>query len=60
MSFQLKDYQQDCLDRLTAYLKRSRELNDPDTAFYDQTHRQYHRASGLEGLPYICHRRLPR
>lgn len=54
MPFDLKNYQQDCLDRLIAYLRKARELTNSDTAFYDQTQRTYRHAAGLEGLPYIC------
>jgi type III restriction enzyme len=54
MAFALKIYQQRCLDELAKYLRRSWELQDADTAFYEQARRAYHHVEILRGLPYIC------
>ena len=61
MEFQLKKYQQDCLDTLTVFLRKAREYGDVGAAFLSviQHHRYlreqtYHQAPGLEGLPYVC------
>jgi len=54
MAFVLKTYQQQCLDELAKYLRRTWELQDADTAFYEQTHRAYHHVQTLQGLPYVC------
>ncbi len=54
MAFVLKTYQQRCLDELAKYLRRTWELQDGDTAFYEQTRRPYHHVETLRGLPYVC------
>lgn len=54
MAFVLKTYQQQCLDELARYLRRTWELQDADTAFYEQTRRPYHQVEALKGLPYVC------
>jgi len=54
MAFELKIYQQRCLDELAKYLHRSWELQDADTAFYEQTRRAYNHVETLKGLPYVC------
>ncbi|HOX38815.1 MAG TPA: DEAD/DEAH box helicase family protein [Candidatus Brocadiia bacterium] len=53
MPYQLKDYQQRCLDELARYLRRTVAL-DADTAFYEQTRRPYVDVKELPGLPYVC------
>ena len=50
----LKAYQQECVDRVTGYFRRVRELGDANTAFYEATRQSYHEPRGLEGLPYVC------
>lgn len=51
----LKDYQQDCVDIVTAYMKRVRELGDARLAFIeDESRGDYAKVNGLEGLPYVC------
>lgn len=62
MGLSVKKYQQECLDKLAAYLKRSRELGKPRTAFYELTHRLYQPVldsrrktiTALEDMPYVC------
>lgn len=62
MSLTLKKYQRECLDKLSEYLKRSREIGKPKTAFYDRTNRLYQPATdgkgrtlvALEDMPYVC------
>jgi type III restriction enzyme len=54
MAFDLKKYQRRCLDEVAKYLRRSWELKDADTAFYEQTRRAYHHVEILRGLPYVC------
>ena len=54
MAFRLKVYQQRCLDELAGYLRRTWELQDAGSAFYEQTHRTYHHVESLRGLPYVC------
>lgn len=54
MVFELKVYQQRCLDELAEYLRRTWELRDADTAFYERTRRSYHHVETLRGLPYVC------
>ena len=54
MPFELKVYQQRCLDELAEYLRRTWELQDADTAFYERTRRTYHHVETLRGLPYVC------
>ncbi|MEK7995628.1 MAG: DEAD/DEAH box helicase family protein, partial [Planctomycetota bacterium] len=53
MALPLKQYQQNSLSTLTEYLKRARELKDPDVAFYEITRRQYRPLSAFRG-PYVC------
>lgn len=57
-NFQLKEYQQAALDALSAYYRKTQQLNDADTAFYALTRRTYHQIKELPGLPYVC-LRLP-
>jgi type III restriction enzyme len=52
--FELKTYQRRCLNELAKYLRRTWELQDADTAFYEQTRRAYHHVETLRGLPYVC------
>jgi len=54
MGFELKVYQRRCLDEVGSYLRRTWELADADTAFYEETRRSYHPIEGLRGLPYVC------
>lgn len=54
MPIELKGYQQRCLDELARYLKRTRELDDADVAFYEKTRRTYQEVEALPGLPYVC------
>jgi len=54
MGFELKVYQQRCLDEVGKYLRRTWESGDADTAFYEHTRRLYHPIKGLAGLPYVC------
>ncbi len=62
MSLTLKKYQRDCLDRLSVFLKRAREIGKAKTAFYEQTSRLYHPVTDgnrkviatLEDMPYVC------
>lgn len=54
MAFELKPYQRRCNDELAKYLRRTFELQDADTAFYEQTRRPYHHVETLWGLPYVC------
>jgi type III restriction enzyme len=52
--FQLKDYQQRCLDELAQYLRRVIAHGRADLAFYEQTGRAYRPVHALPGLPYVC------
>lgn len=52
--FELKPYQKRCLEEVAKYLHRTFELQDADTAFYEQTRRAYHHVETLRGLPYVC------
>ena len=54
MTFELKTYQGTCLRKIAEYLHRTYELQDADTAFYEQTRRAYHHVGTLKGLPYVC------
>jgi len=54
MPFELKKYQRRCLDELAKYLRRTWELQDANTAFYEQTRRAYNHVETLKGLPYVC------
>jgi type III restriction enzyme len=54
MAFTLKKYQKICLGEIAKYLRRTWELQDADTAFYEQTRRTYHHVETLRGLPYVC------
>jgi len=54
MAFELKTYQRRCLDEVAKYIRRTWELKDADTAFYEQTRRAYHHVETLRGLPYVC------
>ena len=49
MALLLKQYQQNSLNTLTEYLKRARELKDPDVAFYEITRRQYRQLPAFPG-----------
>jgi type III restriction enzyme len=51
----LRPYQQSCVDAVTAYLKRFRELGDARLAFVEDTSRgDYLPVDGLDGVPYFC------
>jgi type III restriction enzyme len=52
--FSLKTYQLETLKALRSYLQKAVELNDANTAFYQQTKRTYLEPPGLPGLPYVC------
>lgn len=54
MVFELKTYQKTCIRKIAEYLHRTYELQDADTAFYEQTRRAYHHVETLKGLPYVC------
>ena len=60
----LKTYQENALESLRAYFRLCHRHQNPDTAFYEQTRKQYGQGLGyhvveeLPGLPYIC-LRLP-
>jgi type III restriction enzyme len=64
MDFQLKNFQQDALDRLREYLEEVRLSNDPWRAFQKIARTPtghtpvYHPVEGLEDVPYVC-LRLP-
>lgn len=52
----LKDYQEDCVDAVTAYLKRTRELGNPRLAFLEDESRGDYASpdNDLRGMPYVC------
>ncbi|MEX1089836.1 MAG: DEAD/DEAH box helicase family protein [Phycisphaeraceae bacterium] len=51
----LKDYQEQCVEKLTAYFRRTRELDDARLAFLEDPGRgDYVEPTGLTGLPYVC------
>jgi len=51
----LKDYQESCVDAVTGYLKRFRELGDARLAFIEDAQRgAYVPVEGLAGVPYFC------
>jgi type III restriction enzyme len=51
----LKDYQEDCVHAVTAYMRRARELGNARLAFLEDPSRgEYLTVNGLEGLPYVC------
>jgi len=58
--FTLKEYQQRALDALRAYFTACATTDDPDTAFYAATKREFGAGVSfapvkeLPGLPYIC------
>jgi len=52
--FQLKDYQQRCLDELAQFLRRVIAHGRADVAFSEHTGRPYQRVKALPGLPYVC------
>jgi type III restriction enzyme len=59
----LKRYQEQTLDKLTAFLERTRLLSDPVQAFLSLQEaagfpKTYHALPGLEKVPYVC-LRLP-
>ena len=54
MPFELKEYQRRCLDELAAYLRRTVQLDNAGTAFYEATERPYAHVKALPGLPYVC------
>jgi type III restriction enzyme len=54
MAFELKPYQKRCLRELERYFRRTTELDNANTAFYEQVNRKYNPITGLEGLPYVC------
>jgi len=55
---ELKQYQQDVLNAFRSYLRRSREIDNANTAFYEATGEKYRPVPGLDDLPYVC-LRLP-
>jgi type III restriction enzyme len=54
MAFELKPYQKRCIKELKQYFRRTTELNNADTAFYEQVKRKYNPIKTLEELPYVC------
>ena len=54
MVFQLKEYQQRCLDELGAFFRETNRRCAADVAFYAQTKRAYRDVDELPGLPYVC------
>ena len=54
MVFQLKEYQQRCLDELGAFFRETNRRCAADEAFYAKTKRPYRDVEELPGLPYVC------
>ena len=54
MAFQLKEYQQRCLDELAEYFGAVNRLGEAKLAFYEHTDRVYREVEDLPGLPYVC------
>lgn len=52
--FALKDYQRATLASLRAFLEKTVELNDADTAFYAVAKRPFVPPPNMPGLPYVC------
>lgn len=52
--FQLKEYQQRCLDELAEFFRKVREHGEAKLAFYELTDRPYQDVEDLPGLPYVC------
>lgn len=55
--FILRDYQEQCVSRVTAFLRRAREIGRVDTAFQEAAGERYHTdglPQSLKGLPYVC------
>lgn len=61
--FELKHYQEQALERLREYFRRTQELRKhhdrsevvgADVAFYEMTGRPYCKVPGLPELPYVC------
>lgn len=52
--FQLKEYQQRCLDELAGYFRAMHQLGEAKLAFYNRTDRAYQDVADLPGLPYVC------
>ncbi len=52
--FQLKQYQQRCLDELAAFFRKINKHDDANLAFYAHTKRPYIDIEDLPGLPYVC------
>ncbi|TSC58553.1 MAG: type III restriction protein res subunit [Candidatus Peregrinibacteria bacterium Greene0416_19] len=50
----LKQYQQRCLDELSAYLTQVHASGDPDTTFYQQKKRTYQPFIGDPSSPFVC------
>ena len=50
----LKQYQQRCLDELSAYLAQVHKSEDPDTTFYKITRRSYQSFAGDTAVPFVC------
>ncbi len=54
MTFQLKTYQERCLDELAVYFKALNRLGEAKLAYYEHTDRAYQEVKELPGLPYVC------
>ena len=52
--FQLKEYQQRCLDELAEFFRQTGKLGEAKLAFYEHTDRAYQDVEDLPGLPYVC------
>ncbi|MDY6913474.1 MAG: DEAD/DEAH box helicase family protein [Planctomycetota bacterium] len=52
--FQLKEYQQRCLDELAEFFRQTNKLGAAKLAFYEHTNRPYQDVADLPGLPYVC------
>jgi type III restriction enzyme len=51
---ELKQYQEQVLDRLGEYFRSAVQLDDADLAFYHMVRRKYQPVPDLPGLPYVC------
>ncbi len=51
---ELKDYQRQTLDALTAWLNETVQSGDANTSFYRLTRRAYQPVAELPGVPYAC------
>ncbi len=52
--FQLKEYQQRCLDELAEFFRQTNGLGAAKLAFYEHTNQPYQDVADLPGLPYVC------